>query len=785
MSDGGPQGSRCWGLDDEDNSVSGNTVNLDTYLNATQQYIDYCTANSIPTKVFFTTGPVNNLTSCSDEAEYQSWLKMERIRNYVKADPTRILFDYADILCYNDDGSTATRTWNGHPIPCITTTNLGSESIGHIGRAGCLRLGKAVWWMLARMAGWDGGTGGTVPVTGITVTGAGGATAITTDKGTLQLSATVLPANATNQTVTWSISSGTKASISSTGLVTAIDDGTATARATANDGSGVYGTLTITISNQVIPVTSITVTGAGGATTIATDKGTLQLSAAVLPANATNKAVTWSLTNGTGQATINSTGLVTATANGAVTAKATANDGSGVSGTLVITISNQVTFIPVSGITVAGTGGATAITTNNATLQLNAAVTPSDATNKTVTWSISNGTGQATINSTGLVTAAANGTVTARATANDGSGVSGTFVITISNQVILVTGITVTGAGGATTITTDNATLQLSAAITPSNATNKAVTWSISNGTGQASISTSGLVTAMANGTVTAKATAADGSGVSGTLVITISNQVIPVKGITVTALKGATSITTNHGTLELNAVISPSNATNQKVLWSVINGTGQASINSSGILTAISNGTVTVQATAADGSGVYGNLVITISNQVILVTGITVTGIDGATTIATDNGSLQLSAVITPGNATDQTMTWTIVNGTGQATISTTGLVTAISSGTVTAQATVNDGSGVTGTMDITIFKSNNTEQMVVIVNQNEIKFPLDESYLDCKISLYDLNGNLMLAKLVDSDICVFDIAVFRTGLYIAVLSNNMIRKVAKVIIP
>ena len=41
-----------------------------------------------------------------------------------------------------------------------------------------------------------------------------------------------------------------------------------------------------------------------------------------------------------------------------------------------------------------------------------------------------------------------NRTVTIRASAGDGSGVSGTFIITISNQVIPVTGITVTGAGG-------------------------------------------------------------------------------------------------------------------------------------------------------------------------------------------------------------------------------------------------------------------------------------------------------------------------------------------------
>jgi uncharacterized protein YjdB len=272
-----------------------------------------------------------------------------------------------------------------------------------------------------------------IPVTSITVTGAGGAIAITADNGALQLNAAVLPANATNKTVAWSLSSGAdKASISSTGIVTAINNGTVTARATANDGSGVYGTLIITISNQVIPITNITVTGAGGATAITADNGTLQLNAAVLPANATNKAVTWSLTNGTGQATINSTGLVTAAANGTVTAKATANDGSGVYGTLIITISNQV--FPVTNITVTGAGGATAITTDNGTLQLNAAVLPANATNKAVTWSLTNGTGQATINSTGLVTAAANGTVTAKATANDGSGVYGTMIITISNQ---------------------------------------------------------------------------------------------------------------------------------------------------------------------------------------------------------------------------------------------------------------------------------------------------------------------------------------------------------------
>ena len=85
-----------------------------------------------------------------------------------------------------------TLTWNGHTYPAITVQNLGDASIGHIGSAGAIRLAKAMWWMLARMAGWDGGTT-MVPVTGITVTGAGGSSIITTDNGTLQLSAAIAP----------------------------------------------------------------------------------------------------------------------------------------------------------------------------------------------------------------------------------------------------------------------------------------------------------------------------------------------------------------------------------------------------------------------------------------------------------------------------------------------------------------------------------------------------------------------------------------------------------------
>lgn len=93
-----------------------------------------------------------------------------------------------------------------------------------------------------------------------------------------------------------------------------------------------------------------------------------------------------------------------------------------------------------------------------------------------------------------------------------------------------------------------------------------------------------------------------------------------------------------------------------------------------------------------------------TLTLNVCWVTSIAVAGEGGATTVAVA-ADLQMIATVLPTNATDSTVVWSVVPGTGTATIdSGTGVLTGTGAGTVTVVATANDASGVTGSVEITV---------------------------------------------------------------------------------
>jgi hypothetical protein len=175
---------------------------------------------------------------------------------------------------------------------------------------------------------------------------------------------------------------------------------------------------------------------------------------------------------------------------------------------------------------------------------------------------------------------------------------------------MLVESITLSQSSATMTI---GETLNLTATVTPDDATDKSITWSSSN-TSVASVDADGKVTAKAEGTATITATANDGSGVKASCEVTVEKKVILVNQIT---LSQTTATLTEGETLTLIAKVTPDDATDKSITWSSSN-TNVASVDADGKVTAKAEGTATITATANDGSGVKASCELTV-NEIIL----------------------------------------------------------------------------------------------------------------------------------------------------------------------
>lgn len=227
-----------------------------------------------------------------------------------------------------------------HTVDGLHLNDLGHEVLGksmanfilYSEMAGC----RAAWGVSEGSGGGEdsGGEEDTnVAVTGVTISKTAHSLTV---GGTVQLTATVKPSNATNTKVVWTASNGN--CTVNNGLVTAVAVGDCVIIAISEDG-GHNATCTVSVVAQTVPVTSVTLNH----TALTLDVGdSQQLTATVLPANATNTSVVWSASNG--NCTV-ANGLVTAVNAGNCIITATAD---GKSATCSVTVEAEAAPAPAS-----------------------------------------------------------------------------------------------------------------------------------------------------------------------------------------------------------------------------------------------------------------------------------------------------------------------------------------------------------------------------------------------------------------------------------------------------
>lgn len=239
----------------------------------------------------------------------------------------------------------------------------------------------------------------TTPVTGITISETSAKMYL---DGTKQLTAKVTPSTADNQSIIWSSSDDYVVSVDSNGLLTAVGVGTATITATSVDG--VYKkTCTVTVGKHV---SNVLLSDSSLIVNVGASK---QLTATVLPLNATDKSVEW-ISTSSSIASVDENGVVTANAPGNATIIVSTNDG-GFYATCDVFVCSSVTgFSLASNIE---------NIKPNATVQMKPIFEPADAENQNIIWTTSDNS-IATVDENGLVTGKSIGTAVIIATTEDG-----------------------------------------------------------------------------------------------------------------------------------------------------------------------------------------------------------------------------------------------------------------------------------------------------------------------------------------------------------------------------
>lgn len=314
--------------------------------------------------------------------------------------------------------------------------------------------------------------------------------------------------------------------------------------------------------------------------------------------------------------------------------------------------------------------------------QLKATVRPDDATDTALTWTSSN-TGVASVDENGKVTAQAPGTATITVQSQDDPAITDTCEVTVTGKAV-------------ESVTLDKTrldlepgdTAQLTATITPEDATDKTLTWT-SDDENAATVDQNGKVTAGEEGYATITVTTSNGKTAT-------CDVYVGTKPVTPSTIKlDQTALSLSEGdTATLTTTVGPE-GTSPFVNWS--SSDEDVATVEDGVVTAVGAGTATITAASASVPDLTATCEVTVTAKTVAVTSVAIAP-QGVALHPDETATL--TATVLPENATDKTLTWSS-DKENVATVE-DGVVTAHAAGTATI--TAETANGVSGSCTVTV---------------------------------------------------------------------------------
>lgn len=473
---------------------------------------------------------------------------------------------------------------------------------------------------------------------------------------TIELRVTVSPSDATDSSVIWTTSDPSVATVTQNGVIHAIASGTAIITVITNDGNFEASCIVSTS----IPVTGVTLNQSNITLSL---WDTFNLVATVTPTNADDTSLNW-YSSDSSIAGVGQNGIVQGLALGETTITVETNDGGY---TASCTVSVVETTYPVTGINL--NRNSLEMTEGEQTT-LFARIEPSYATDWNVSWSSSNSS--IVIVNDGLVKAISEGTAIVTATTRDGGFTASCTVYVTPNEIpaeeVEINPQTLTLNVG------DSWTLDYT--VYPINSTEWQIDWSSSDPS-VAIIDSDGTIYAISKGEAIISASV---NGYVDSCVVTV---IVPVTDVTLNLNR---LIMEPGDTAVLTATIIPENASNLKTNWTSSD-RSVVTVDTQGIVTAISDGYATITVTTDDGNYIATCRVTVGAN--IPVTGITMNS--GSETMNVGDW-FELTYTIHPTNADNTEVEWQSTD-TSVVIVDSSGIVRAIGEGTAIITATTVDG--------------------------------------------------------------------------------------------